>query len=92
MFNRVEETYRMYKRPEGYDFMKDARSVGVPVSLDSHTYRYAFSDDHETSGGPAKRQKTLSGQPMESFEYRLARSVRRLGEIILDISFIHHDL
>ena len=87
MFNRVEETYRMYKRPEGYDFMKDARSVGVPVSLDSHTYRYAFSDDHEASGGPAKRQKTLSGQPMESFEYRLARSVRRLGEIILGTLF-----
>ena len=80
MFGRVEETYKMYKRPDGYDFMKEARSVGVPVSLDSHTYRYAFSDCRDDSGGPAKRQKTLSGQPMESFEYRLARSVRRLGK------------
>ena len=80
MFKRVEDTYKMYKRPEGYDFMKDARSVGIPVSLDSSTYRYAFADSHEIAGGPAKRQKTLSGQPMESFEYRLARSVRRLGK------------
>ena len=54
MFNRVEETYKMYKRPDGYDFMKDARSVGIPVSLDSSTYRYAFSDAREISGGPAK--------------------------------------
>ena len=80
MFDRVEEVYKKFKRPDGHDFLKDARSVGVPVSLDSSTYRFAFSESRLDSGGPAKKQKSLSGQPVESFEFKLARSVRRLGK------------
>ena len=79
MFSRVEESCKMYKRPDAHDFMKEARSVGTPISVDSNSYRFAFSESLVESGAPAKKQKTLSGQPLESFEYRLARSVRRLG-------------
>ena len=80
MFNRAEEMYQKHKRPEGHDFMKEARSVGVPVSLSSSTYRFAFSESKINSDAPAKKQKSLSGQPIESFEFKLARSVRRLSK------------
>ena len=80
MYGRAEEMYRKYKRPEGHDFMKAAKSVGVPVSLDSGNYRYAFSESKINSAAPAKKQKTLSGQSVESFEFKLARSVRRLSK------------
>ena len=83
MFGRFEESYQKYKRPDGYNFMKESKSVGVPVALDSSTYRHAFSESRDESGGPSKRAKTLSGQPAEAFEYRLARSVRRLGESLV---------
>ena len=79
MFGRFEESYQKYKRPEGYEFLKESKSVGVPISLDSASYRFAFSESREESGGASKRAKTLSGQPTESFEFRLARSVRRMG-------------
>lgn len=79
MYARIEESYKMYKRPDGHDFLKDARSVGVPVSLDSGSYRYAFAESRTETEMPAKKQKTLAGQAVDSFEYRLARSVRRLG-------------
>ena len=80
MFGRIEETYQKYKRPDGYEFLKEARSVGIPVLLDSGTYRYAFAESRDNTEAPAKRVKTLSGQTAESFEFQLARSVRRLGE------------
>ena len=83
MFGRYEESFRKYKRPDGYDFMKEARTVGVPISLDSNTYRYAFAESKTATENPAKRTKTLSGQPMEAFEFRLARSVRKLGKCII---------
>ena len=83
MFGRFEESYQKYKRPDGYNFMKESKSVGVPVALDSSTYRHAFSESRDDTGGPSKRAKTLSGQPAEAFEYRLARSVRRLGELLI---------
>lgn len=83
MFGRAEEMFRKYKRPEGHDFMKEARSVGVPVCLDSNNYRFAFSESKMDSHAPAKKQKSMSGQPVESFEFKLARSVRRLSKCIL---------
>ena len=82
MFGRAEETFRKYKRPEGHDFMKEAKSVGVPICSDSSSYRFAFSESKLDSGAPAKKQKSLSGQPVESFEFKLARSVRRLSMYI----------
>ena len=82
MFGRYEEIYKKYKRPDGYEFLKESRSVGVPVTLESGTYRYAFTESRFSSEGPRKKMKTLSGQPAETFEFRLARSVRRLGEFV----------
>ena len=86
MYERFEETYRKYRRPDGHDFLKEARSVGIPVSLDSNTYHYAFAESRSRTDAPAKKQKSLSGQPIESFEFKLARSVRRLGQFIMSCS------
>ena len=80
MFERVEENYRKFKRPDAYDFSKDAKTVGVPVSLDSNNYRYAFSESTNRSSVPSKKQKGPTGHVVEPFESRLARSVRRLSK------------
>ena len=89
MFNRAEEMYQRHKRPDGHDFMREAKSVGVPISLSSSTYRYAFSESKMGSGAPAKKQKTLSGQPVESFEFKLARSVRRLSKYLVSGNYVN---
>ena len=89
MYSRAEEMYQKQKRPDGHDFLKESKSVGVPISLNSSTYRYAFSESKLEPGAPVKKQKVSSGQPIESFESRLARSVRRLSKCFLSFQMTH---